>query len=70
MKDEWNSRLENGRDVDYSKEPDSEEPGPESWWRITAQARDSDILHTDSTNGPISKQEVETRFREDLMKER
>lgn len=70
MKDEWDSHLGNGRYVHYSREPDTREPGPESLWGITAQARDSDILYTGRVEGAISRQQVEAHFRDDLMNER
>lgn len=70
MKDEWDSQLGNGRYVHYSREPDSSDPGPESLWGITAQARDSVILHQTNFKGPINRQQVEAHFRDDLMKER
>ena len=65
MKDEWDSQLGKGRDVHYSIEPSA---GP--IWRITAQARESVILHQASLQGPIGRQEAEAYFRVDLMKER
>jgi hypothetical protein len=64
MKDEWNSRLANGRDVDYSIEPSAAQI-----WRVTAQARDRVILHQANIKGPISRRDVEAYFRDDLVKE-
>jgi hypothetical protein len=66
VKDEWNNQLGNGRDIHYSRESSSES----TIWRITAQARDSDILHQANIKGPINRWDVEAYFRDDLMKER
>ena len=63
MKKEWNSQLGNGRDVHYSIERS------EPLWGITAQLRDSVVLHQAQVKGPKTKQEVEAFFRDDLMKE-
>jgi len=60
----WNSQLGNGRDVDYSMERS------EPWWGITAQVRGSVVRHQAQVKGPLSKQDVEAFFRDDLIKER
>jgi hypothetical protein len=63
MKTEWNSQLGDSRHVDYSMERS------EPLWGITAQVRGSVLIHQAQVKGPISKQQVEAFFRDDLMKE-
>ena len=64
MKDEWDCRLGNGRDVHYSIDRSSE-----PLWAITAQALGSVVLHQATVKKPIGRREVEAYFRDDLMKE-
>ncbi len=61
---EWDGQLPNGPHINYSIEPSAD-----PLWRITAQAHGSMILYQATVKGPITKQEVEAHFRDDLMKE-
>jgi hypothetical protein len=63
MKTMWNSQLVNGREVDYSIERS------QPLWGITAQVRGSFVIHQTLVEGPITQQQVEERFRIDLLKE-
>jgi hypothetical protein len=63
MKTMWNSQLVNGREVDYSIERS------QPLWGITAQVRDSFVIHQTLVEGPITQQQVEEFFRRDVTKE-
>lgn len=65
MKDAWDNQSSDGRDVHYSLESFPHD----AMWTITAQMKDSVILHQSTINGPVDRPGVEAHFRDDLMKE-